>query len=617
MTKISNSTYGCSCPTVEKTTERALFAKTICNSYAEAVALLKGRNLGPGEIAVVRYYINDFASHWDETTGLPVRMVLGIGGANAQADDDLYIFNDDRIKSSSDPVTGDEVKDLISLSLMNYYAKSEIDRMLAPVINLDTIVTNRLKDMDDDIDELRGRVDKLSAGGNYVTYEYLNDQIVKLDSAIDEKADADKVYTKDEVNSLLDNIKVPEADLTNYYTKKEVDDLIANIDIPEFDASNLVTKEDLESVKDSINTDIAAIEDDLLTKADASIVEEISKDVDELSSSLDNKADASVIEEINTKLDAKVDASEVYTKTDVDNKVDNINNILDTKANASDVAEVNAKLDEKANTTDLDDLSTNVSNISAALDNKVDASVVDEKINLAVDAKIAEADIPGKVAEAIASSETITDAVNTAINDADIPGLVDAAIAEKDVVTTDKFDASMAEKADASVVENLSNLLNDKVDASVVYTKEEVYTKSEVENLINNIEIPEFDASNLVTKDEFEVEVNDINDIIDNKLDTSVINNYYNKSEVDAKIANIPTTDLSDYYTKGEVYTRFEVDDLIPDVTNYVTTETLKTEVESAVTESTTIKELQEQVNNIIVDSSKIDGGEEGGGEEW
>lgn len=611
MTKISNSTYGCSCPTVEKTTERALFAKTICNSYAEAVALLKGRNLGPGEIAVVRYYINDSASHWDETTGLPVRMVLGIGGANAQADDDLYIFNDDRIKSSSDPVTGDEVKDLISLSLMNYYTKSEIDRMLAPVINLDTIVTNRLKDMDDDIDELRGRVDRLSAGGNYVTYEYLNDQIVKLDSAIDEKADADKVYTKDEVDNLLDNIKVPETDLTNYYTKREVDDLIANIDIPEFDASNLVTKEDLESVKDAINTDIAAIEDDLLTKADASIVEEISKDVDELSSSLDNKVDVSVIEEINTKLDAKVDASEVYTKTDVDNKVDNINNALDTKANATDVAEVNAKLDEKANTTDLDDLSTNVSNISAALDNKVDASVVDDKINSAVDAKIAEADIPGKVAEAIASSETITDAVNTAINNADIPGLVDAAIAEKDVVTTDKFDASMAEKADASVVENLSNSLNDKVDASVVYTKDEVYTKSEVENLINNI--PEFDASNLVTKDEFEAEVNDINDIIDNKLDASVIDNYYNKSEVDELLANIPTTDLSNYYTKDEVYTRDEVDALIPDVTNYVTTETLKTEVESAVTESTTIKELQEQVNNIIIDSSNIDGGEE----EW
>lgn len=595
MTKILNSTYGCSCPTVEKTTERALFAKTICNSYAEAVALLKGRNLCPGEIAVVRYYINDSASHWDETTGLPVRMVLGIGGANAQADDDLYIFNDDRIKSSSDPVTGDEVKDLISLSLMNYYTKSEIDRMLAPVINLDTIVTNRLKDMDDDIDELRGRVDKLSTGGNYVTYEYLNDQIVKLDSAIDEKADADKVYTKDEVDNLLDNIKVPETDLTNYYTKKEVDELISNIDIPEFDTSNLVTKEDLESVKDTINTDIAAIEDDLLTKADASIVEEISKDVDELTSSLDNK----------------VDASEVYTKADVDNKVNDINNTLDTKADATDVAEVNTKLDEKANTTDLDDLSTNVSNISAALDNKVDASVVDEKINSAVDEKIAEADIPGKVAEAIASSETITDAVNTAINNADIPGLVDAAIAEKDVVTTDKFDASMAEKADVSVVENLSNSLNDKVDASVVYTKDEVYTKTDVNELIANI--PEFDASNLVTKDELASEVSDIVDIVDNKLDASVINNYYNKSEVDELLVNIPTTDLSNYYTKDEVYTKSEVDDLIPDVTNYVTTETLKTEVESAVTESTTIKELQEQVNNIIIDSSNIDGGEE----EW
>ena len=170
----------------------------------------------------------------------------------------------------------------------------------------------------------------------------------------------------------------------------------------------------------------------------------------------------------------------------------------------------------------------------------------------------------------------------------------------------------MAEKADASVVESLSNSLNDKVDASVVYTKDEVYTKTDVNELIANI--PEFDASNLVTKDELASEVSDIVDIVDNKLDASVINNYYNKSEVDAKLdEKANTTDLSNYYTKDEVYTKSEVDNLIPDVTNYVTTETLKTEVESAVTESTTIKELQEQVNNIIIDSSNIDGGEE----EW
>lgn len=383
MTKILNNNYGCQCPTNEKATERALFAKTICNSYTQAVALLRSRNLGPGEIAVVRYYINDSASHWNDTTGLPVRMVMGIGGANAQADDDIYIFNDNRIEGE-DYVTADDVEALLIGFLSNYATKDDVEK-IKEILKADEewkdLVnialkenTNDHENFSRDIDELRNKIDNI------------------------EHVDLSNYYTKGEVNDLFNSIEIPEVDLSNYYTKKEVDELISNIDIPEFDTSNLVTKEDLESVKEAINYDIAAIEDDLLTKVDASIVEEISKDVDELASLLDNKADA------------------------------------------TDVAEINTKLDEKADATVLNDLSTNVSNISAALDNKIDASVVDDKINLAVDAKIDEVNIPGLVEEAIASSETITETVNTAIDNADIPKKVDEAIAGKDIVTTDTLD---------------------------------------------------------------------------------------------------------------------------------------------------------------------------------
>ena len=211
------------------------------------------------------------------------------------------------------------------------------------------------------------------------------------------------------------------ANAADVYTKDKVDELISNIDIPEVDTSNLVTKEDLDSVKDEINDDIAAIEDDLLTKANASIV-------DELASLLDNKADASVIEEINTK--------------------------LDTKADANDVAEVNAKLDEKANVTDLNDLSTNVSNITAALDNKVDASTVDQKISKAIedediDGKISAAieaeNIDKKIDDAISNNEQIKESIDEAITEADIPKKVEEAIAGENVVTTDTLEKNIEE----------------------------------------------------------------------------------------------------------------------------------------------------------------------------
>ncbi len=71
-----------------------------------------------------------------------------------------------------------------------------------------------------------------------------------------------------------------------------------------------------------------------------------------------------------------------------------------------------------------------------------------------------------------------------------------------------------------------------EVDLSDYYKKTETYNKAEVDTKI--AEIPSADLTN-----------------------------YYNKTEVDNKIADIPETDLSNYYNKTETYSKVETDSLV------------------------------------------------------
>jgi hypothetical protein len=105
------------------------------------------------------------------------------------------------------------------------------------------------------------------------------------------------------------------------------------------------------------------------------------------------------------------------------------------------------------------------------------------------------------------------------------------------------------------------------------------YSKSEVEELISNaikgIEFPEPDLSNYYNRGEIDAKVEEINGKFDNYYNKAEIDekfgDYYSKEEVEGKISEainaIPETDLSDYYTKEEVYTKDEVDGLISSVT--------------------------------------------------
>ena len=200
--------HGCPIPQLDKSNGRAIFAKPICNSYEQAVALLKTRNLGPGDIAVVRYYLSNTNTAWDDPTGLPVRMVMGIGGANAQADDDIYIFNDSRIDGGS-YVTADDVEAML-IEFLNGYAT------------------------DDDIKQIHAILKADEAWKELVN------------NSFEENTNDHENFSRDidELRSKLDNINTPNIDLSNYYTKEEVDNLFNSIEIPEIDTSNLVSKDE-------------------------------------------------------------------------------------------------------------------------------------------------------------------------------------------------------------------------------------------------------------------------------------------------------------------------------------------------------------------------------------
>lgn len=126
--------------------------------------------------------------------------------------------------------------------------------------------------------------------------------------------------------------------------------------------------------------------------------------------------------------------------------------------------------------------------------------------------------------------------------------------------------------ADYATTEWVSTQLNGYITTEQL--TDNVYNKSEIDNIISNIEIGDFDLTNYVTKDylaeqNFATEQFVVNqgyiDIYTNRLI-----NYYTKSEIDDKsyltqdnlqdYVTYKTDRLSNYYKKTDVYTKSEIE---------------------------------------------------------
>ena len=249
---------------------------------------------------------------------------------------------------------------------------------------------NSLSALNDKIDaEIKNRGDADTA---------INNLISGLSSS---KADADKVYTKDETDDLLD----AKANASSVYTKAEADDLLD----AKANASNVYTKTEINTTVEGINNNINTL---TTTKANAADV----YTKDEADDLLDAKANASNVytkTEADNLLSAKANASNVYTKDEINTTVEGINNNINTltntkadasnvytkteannllanKANAADVytkTEVNTELGKKANSADVytkteidGKVTTITNNINTLSNNKADKSDVETEL---------------------------------------------------------------------------------------------------------------------------------------------------------------------------------------------------------------------------------------------
>lgn len=95
-------------------------------------------------------------------------------------------------------------------------------------------------------------------------------------------------------------------------------------------------------------------------------------------------------------------------------------------------------------------------------------------------------------------------------------------------------------------------------------------TKTELQTILNDLNI-DIDLSSYATKEELTQAINGI-DLSAYALKSEIpsLNGYATEQYVDDKVANLPSgsTDLSNYYTKSETYSKTEVDNLIPTVTD-------------------------------------------------
>lgn len=188
--------------------EKVLFHKVIFHSYEEAINILKSRNLAPGELAVARYYVG-----YDDTTIPPswdyIRMVLAIGGATPNSNDDTYFFKDFTDKNSNEGVTFDDLEEKLS----NYYTKEEIDEILKGLVP--------------------------------------------------EKVDLSNYYDKSEIDEKFDKIVIP--DVSNFVKKEELDKKV--------DVSIYQEEINKKANVDSVDASIKSIEDKIESKVDSSFVE--------------------------------------------------------------------------------------------------------------------------------------------------------------------------------------------------------------------------------------------------------------------------------------------------------------------------------------------------------
>lgn len=315
----------------------------------------------------------------------------------------------------ADRYTKAEVDDLIANAEVDAYTKAEMDitidalevELAAKALKSEVYTKT---DIDTTIDSIEENVNKKANATDVYTKTETNNLLnakanqsttytkTEVDALVDEKADSattllgygiTDAYTSKEVDNLLAakantatmntelakkadvtsvttletnltnaiNNKATKANtlagygITNAYTKAEVDGMVAGTFHFKGDAASLA---ELQSKTDAEVGDVYQVgEKEYAYTGDEWIDLGFNIDLSAYAKTADVSATYATKQALTDGLASKANASNVYTKTEIDGKVTTINNSINTKANSADVytkTQVNTELAKKANT---------------------------------------------------------------------------------------------------------------------------------------------------------------------------------------------------------------------------------------------------------------------------
>lgn len=292
--------------------DKILYAKTPYATYEDALEALRTRNLAPGQLAVVRYYLGD-ASNWPNACGMPTRALLGIGGSNPTTGFDVYVFEDNAANIIYTTVDGNAIK-FSRIEDAIYYILDNLGN--SGDINLSDYPTKQ--ELNDAIALIEGQL-STKADASIV-----DASIKEITDKLENKVDASTVYTKEEVNKLIDGI--PVVDETKF------------VKIDNFDASiNQITNElnnkvDASYVENYFTTNVEESVDKIITgKNIPGIVEdEIAKQniEQQVSEAVDEKLKG--VDPVTTKTLDEALQNNAYFKETVITPIETINEQIET-----------------------------------------------------------------------------------------------------------------------------------------------------------------------------------------------------------------------------------------------------------------------------------------------
>jgi hypothetical protein len=301
----------------------------------------------------------------------------------------------------------------------------------------------------------------------------------------------------------IDAIEIPSLD--GYATEEYVDSAVDSIEFPETDLSNYYTKQEVNESQQSQDSLIAGNTSSIEGEAQA-------------------RADA------DTALDAKIDAIEIpslegYATEDY----------VDTAIEGIEFPETD--LTEYAKTTYVD-------SADASLQGQIDALEAYD-----------DSGIKQGLADEVVARET---------GDADLQGQIDAIeIPSLDGYATEEWvsgqidaipETDLTEYAKTDYVDVADQGLQSQIDALEIPSLEGYATEEYVDTAIDAIEFPETDLSAYAKTEYVDAADASLQQQIDD-IDIPSLEGYATEEYVDTAVDAIefPETDLSDYYTKGEV----------------------------------------------------------------